>query len=107
MADCEKIAIHYSEKCDAFQAKVEQLQAELKLCQKNFCVAHQPLPEDSYEGCYACDMMQLQAEVKLQYRKGYEDGLRAYAWWKDGVQYVGTCGTTLKEALNSLPNEQK
>ena len=33
------------------------------------------------------------------YKKGYEDGLRAYAWWKDGVEYVGTCGTTLKKAL--------
>ena len=33
------------------------------------------------------------------YRKGYEDGLSAYAWWKDGIQYVGTCGTTLKQAL--------
>ena len=31
--------------------------------------------------------------------KGYERGLRAFAWWKDGVQYVGTCGTTLKEAI--------
>ena len=35
------------------------------------------------------------------YEKGYKDGLTAYAWWKDGVQYVGTCGTTLKEALNT------
>ena len=42
---------------------------------------------------------QLQAEVEQQYRKGYENGLRAYAWWKDGVQYVGTCGITLKQAL--------
>jgi len=41
----------------------------------------------------------LQAEVKRQYRKGYEDSLEAYAWWKDGVQYVGSCGTTLKQAL--------
>ena len=21
------------------------------------------------------------------------------SWWKDGVQYVGTCGTTLDEAI--------
>ncbi len=33
------------------------------------------------------------------YKEGYEAGLKTYAWWKDGVQYVGTCGTTLKEAL--------
>ena len=30
---------------------------------------------------------------------GYDAGLRAFAWWKDGVQYVGTSGTTLAEAI--------
>lgn len=29
----------------------------------------------------------------------FEDGLREYAWWKDGMEYVGSCGTTLKEAI--------
>ena len=28
---------------------------ELKLFRKNFCEAHQPLPEDTYNGCYCCD----------------------------------------------------
>lgn len=32
-------------------------------------------------------------------RKWYIEGLTAYAWWEDGVQYVGTCGTTLKGAI--------
>jgi hypothetical protein len=27
------------------------------------------------------------------------EALAEYAWWKDGVQYVGACGTTLKQAL--------
>jgi hypothetical protein len=26
-------------------------------------------------------------------------GITAFAWWKDGTQYVGTCGKTLKEAI--------
>lgn len=30
---------------------------------------------------------------------GYVEGLKAYAWWKDGVQYVGSCGTTLNDAI--------
>ncbi len=34
-----------------------------------------------------------------RYREGYEAGLRAYAWWKDDVEYVGSCGTTLEQAL--------
>lgn len=33
---------------------------------------------------------------------GLEDGLRMYAWWKDGIEYVGTCGTTLKQAIERL-----
>ena len=30
---------------------------------------------------------------------GLASGFKTYAWWKDGVQYVGTCGTTLAETL--------
>lgn len=33
------------------------------------------------------------------YRKGLIAGIARYAWWKDGVQYVGTTGRTLKLAL--------
>ena len=28
----------------------------------------------------------------------YLAGLKEYAWWKDGTEHVGTCGTTLKVA---------
>ena len=37
--------------------------------------------------------------------KGVLVGLQGYAWWKDGVQYVGTCGTTLRQALEDAVNE--
>lgn len=37
--------------------------------------------------------------VQEAYRRGHEDGLRCFAHWKDGTQYVGTGGTTLTEAL--------
>ena len=33
----------------------------------------------------------------------WERGVQNWAWWKDGVQYVGTCGMTLKEALQKNP----
>lgn len=33
------------------------------------------------------------------YLRWLEDGISAYAWMKDGISYVGTCGTTLAEAL--------
>jgi len=35
------------------------------------------------------------------YVRGLEDGIRAYAWMKDGVSYVGTTGRTLAEALEN------
>ncbi len=56
----------------------------------------------------AAEIEELEKCLKIKYKKGYEagyiEGLRAYAWWKDGVQYVGTCGSTLKEAIEQ---EQK
>jgi len=38
---------------------------------------------------------------------GYIEGLKAYAWWKDGVQYVGTCGTTLEAAIQKATEGYK
>lgn len=40
--------------------------------------------------------------VATSYKRGYEDGLAAYAHWKDGVQYVGTTGRTLRSAQESV-----
>ncbi len=42
-----------------------------------------------------------QAAFESGYKKGYIDGLTGYAWWKDGIQYVGTSGTTLKAAIEA------
>jgi hypothetical protein len=36
---------------------------------------------------------------KVAHQEGYIEGLRAYAWWKDGVEYVGTAGQTLEAAI--------
>ena len=32
--------------------------------------------------------------VRRAYIQGLLDGMREYAWWSDGVEYVGTCGQT-------------
>ena len=34
----------------------------------------------------------------FDYDQGYRDGIKAYAWWKDGKQMVGNCGKTLEDA---------
>lgn len=33
------------------------------------------------------------------YERGFCDGIDLYAWWKDGVCYVGTTGTTRRDAV--------
>jgi len=44
------------------------------------------------------------------YIEGFLFGVMLFAYWKDGVQFVGTCGTTYVEVLkcvNELLNERK
>lgn len=43
-------------------------------------------------------------EIRTYY-DGVKEGLWRYAWWKDGTQYVGTMGTTLKEAIAKVEEE--
>jgi hypothetical protein len=39
--------------------------------------------------------------MRADYDKGFLDALSTYAYWVDGEQYVGTSGTSLKEARAS------
>lgn len=43
---------------------------------------------------------QIQKEIEWAYNQGYTKALRNYAYWKDGKQFVGSCGRTLEEALS-------
>jgi len=38
-------------------------------------------------------------ELKDAYKQGFIDGMTCFAWWKDGVEYLGTSGTKLKDAI--------
>ena len=38
----------------------------------------------------------------MDYTAGVKAGIQAYAHWKDGIQYVGTTGKTLKDALEEV-----
>ena len=44
-------------------------------------------------------------ETIKAYYDGVKEGVYRYAWWKDGSQYVGTTGTTLKRALEEIEKE--
>ena len=63
------------------------------------------MEENKYPECEKCKE-QLDIKVfntgKLA---GLIEGVTKYAWWKDGTQYVGTCGTTLQEAIERIQEE--
>lgn len=42
--------------------------------------------------------------AKEQEREKWIKGFTYFAWWKDGVQYVGERGTTLKQAIKMVDN---
>jgi len=46
-------------------------------------------------------------EESKAYYEGMREALWRYAHWKDGVQYVGNMGTTLKEAIAKVNAEEQ
>jgi hypothetical protein len=40
--------------------------------------------------------------VREAYRKGLLDGIYMFAFMKDGVSYVGTCGNKLQDAFDEV-----
>ena len=54
------------------------------------------------ENCHNTLEERLNEQAEVAFEAGIKEGLWKYAWWKDGTQYVGTTGTTLKEALKEV-----
>ena len=46
-------------------------------------------------------------EYPCSFYEGQREGIKRFAWWKDGVQYVGTTGTTLKEAIDQTYRDEE
>jgi hypothetical protein len=60
---------------------------------------------EKYPGPYADELFA--AGKAAGRREGMEEATRQWAHWKDGVQYVGTCGTTLAAALAKIREAAK
>jgi len=45
-------------------------------------------------------------EETLAFYEGMKCGIIMYSWWRDGVQYVGTTGKTLKEAAEAVNKDE-
>lgn len=56
-------------------------------------------------------MTSYERDLKIQslkmYYNGMRDGITDFAHWKDGVQYVGTCGKTLSEAIKAINRQEE
>ena len=42
-----------------------------------------------------------------KYFEGVKHGIWLFAWWKDGIQYVGNCGNTLDKAIADVSRDEK
>ena len=42
-----------------------------------------------------------------EYYNGMVEGVRLFAWWREGEQFVGTCGKTLKKAIEEIESERE
>lgn len=51
--------------------------------------------------------MNNQAKIISSFYDGMREGIALYAHWKNGTQYVGTTGKTLKEALAKIAEEEQ
>lgn len=49
----------------------------------------------------------LQLAQTRAYYQGLREGVSLFAHWRDGVQYVGTTGKTLKQALNDIESAEQ
>jgi hypothetical protein len=80
-------------------------------CGAEIEVTKPPMSEDMK--CYLgtnCDLLwygdsDRTAAERSAYLRGLAAGFCAYAWWKDGVQYVGSCGTKLVTAMAIIRGE--
>jgi hypothetical protein len=55
-----------------------------------------------YTGVRGMNQTEYKEMVQEVYKTAYIDGLTAYSWMQDGKTYVGTCGTTLREAIEKV-----
>ena len=45
-------------------------------------------------------------EIRAYYQ-GLREGVTRFAYWKDGEQFVGTCGVSLRTALADIDDDER
>jgi hypothetical protein len=49
----------------------------------------------------------IEYNLKNAYKNGIIEGIKRYAWWESGIQYVGTYKKTLEQAMQEVEKEYK
>lgn len=52
------------------------------------------------------ELITLQKTQMDAYYEGVRAGVKEYAYWKDGIEYVGTIGKTLKQAIEQIDRDR-
>jgi len=82
---------------------IERLQAELSLYRKGFCEAHQPLPEDTYKGCYRCDLVHIHHKFE-KLKKSFEISKQMNDVYLPVLEQAQTENKKLKDVLYTMKN---
>ena len=94
---------HYSAKCYDLLCELDNEKRTREAAEREVKELKNP---KEFIMCPCCLMREirikkLEAKVTQAYNAGYNEGVSQFAWWKDGEQFVGTCGTKLKDVLRS------
>jgi putative phage-type endonuclease len=112
-----RIADHKQAETARLEREREQIRAEEERKAAAKIAAEAPVvveQDEKHELCAGSEFPDTKAPAELprtkrqaltDYQQGYIAGMKAYAHWKDGVEYVGTCGKTLEQAINQFLTE--
>lgn len=59
-----------------------------------------------HKDCFECEQFVRETQAEISFKAGLKHGIWLFAWWKNGVQYVGTGGRTLQEAYKEVGIER-
>ena len=72
----------------------------------DYCNGRPRVPEGRQIAMLQSEIEDLRQEIEDVRIGAFIRGLKEYAHWNDGVQYVGTAGRTLREAIDIATKEK-
>lgn len=92
--------------CDDLVWKTNERERASEHYRKQYPTAPHTEPGIAHRGGYINGFIAAKREAGTEaFHSGVIEGMRRFAWWKDGIEYVGTCGKTLKQAIDDFKKE--